>query len=132
VNDALRPSQSTGATVTTADGKSYAPPVKDNLPIWGFPTDWIDYSGKIDGKEVGIAVFDHPKNPRANWHVRAYGLNAANPFGRAQSGFPSQKGKTELVKIEKGGELKLKYAIYAHTGDAKAGKVAEAFEQFKK
>ena len=36
------------------------------------------------------------------------------------------------MKIEKGGELKLKYAVYAHTGDAKSGKVAEAYEKFKK
>ena len=69
---------------------------------------------------------------RSNWHVRAYGLNAANPFGRKRSGFPSQKGNTELLKIEKGGELKLKYGVYAHTGDVKTGKVAEAFETFKK
>ena len=36
-----------------------------------------------------------------------------------------------LLKIEKGG-LKLKYAVYAHTGDLKSGKVAEAYEEFKK
>jgi hypothetical protein len=132
VHDGFRPSEKTGATVTTADGKTITPPAKDNLPIWGYPTDWIDYSGKLNDKEVGIAVFDHPSNPRANWHVRAYGLNAANPFGRNHSGFPSQKGKTDLVQIAKGGELKLKYAVYAHTGDAKSGKVAEAFAEFKK
>ena len=132
VNDGLRPSQKGGATVTTAEGKSVDPPTKDNMPIWGYPTDWIDYSGKLDGKEAGIAVFDHPTNPRSNWHVRAYGLNAANPFGRAHSGFPSQKGKDDLLKIAKGGEMKLKYAVYAHTGDAKTGKVAEAFDAFKK
>ena len=131
-HDALRPSERTGATVTTAEGKVLPPPVKDNLPIWGHPAAWIDYSGQVDGKDVGIAVFDHPKNPPANWHVRAYGLNAANPFARAQSGFPSQKEKTELLKIEKGNALKLKYAVYAHTGDAKAGKVAEAYETFQK
>jgi hypothetical protein len=132
VNDGLRPTQSTGAIVTTAEGKSIAPPTKDNMPIWGYPTDWIDYSGKFDDKEVGIAVFDHPKNPRANWHVRAYGLNAANPFGRAHSGFPTQKDKNDLLKIAKGEELKLKYGVYAHTGDVKTGKVAEAFAELKK
>lgn len=132
-HDALRPSEKTGATVTTAEGKTVAPPVKDNLAIWGQPTAWIDYSGKVNDKDVGIAVFEHPTNThKANWHVRAYGLNAANPFAREHSGFPSQKGKTELVKIEKGGELKLRYAVYAHTGDVKTGKVAEAFEAFKK
>jgi len=132
VHDALRPNQKTGAVVTTAEGKTVTPPKLDNLPIWGYPAEWIDYSGKIDGKDVGITVFDHPKNPPALWHVRAYGLNGANPFGRAHSGFPSQKGKEDLIKIAKGRELKLKYAVYAHTGDVKSGKVAEAFAEFKK
>jgi hypothetical protein len=132
VHDGLRPSQKTGATVTTAEGKTVTPPALDNMSIWGQPSAWVDYSGVLDGKEVGIAAFDHPKNPPASWHARAYGLNAANPFGRAHSGFPSQKGKEELLKIARGGELKLKYAVYAHTGDAKAGKVAEAFAEFVK
>ena len=132
VHDALRPSLKTGATVTTAEGKTIVPPVKDNMAVWGQPAAWIDYSGTIDGKAVGVAVFDGPNNPPANWHTRAYGLHAANPFARAGSGFPSQKGKTDLLKIAKGDELKLKYAVYAHTGDAKTGKVAEAFAAFKK
>ncbi len=100
--------------------------------IWGLPSAWIHTAGKVDGKEIGVAVFDHPSNPKPAWHARAYGLVAANPFGRDHSGFPSQKGKTDLLKIAKGGEMKLKYAVYAHDGDVKAGKVAEAFEAFKK
>lgn len=134
-HDALRPNLKDGATITTAEGKTFDPGAKkltDNLPIWGHPTAWIDYSGTVDGKGVGIAVFDHRANPPANWHVRVYGLNAANPFGRELSGFPTQKGKTELVKIDKGKELKLRYAVYAHTGDVKSGRVAEAYEEFKK
>jgi len=133
VHDGLRPSLKTGATVTTAEGKIITPPVKDNMSIWGRPAQWVDYSGKLDGKDVGVTVFDHPSNPKANWHARAYGLNAANPFGRAHSGFPAEKDNpAPLLKIEKGGEMKLKYAVYAHVGDAKTGKVAEAFEAFKK
>jgi hypothetical protein len=130
-HDDLRPLQKTGATVTSAEGVVIAPPVMDNLSVWGRPSAWIDYSGSVDGKPVGITVFDHPNNPHANWHARAYGLNGANPFAREGSGFPSQKGQKELFKIEKGGELKLKYAVYAHSGDVKSGKVAEAFEEFK-
>lgn len=133
VNDAMRTESPTGGVVTAADGTTAKAPLKDNLPVWGKPSDWHDYSGMVDGKAVGVAAFDHPDNPsRANWHTRAYGLMAANPFGRDKSGFPSQKGKTDLVRIEKGNELKLKYAVYAHTGDGKAGQVAEAYEAFKK
>jgi hypothetical protein len=132
VHDALRPSVAGGGTVTTAEGKTITPPAKDNLPIWGHPAAWIDYSGKVGDKAVGVAVFDHPSNPPASWHVRAYGLNAANPFGRQRSGFPSQKGKTELLRLAKGAELKLRYGVYAHDGDATAAQVAQVYELFRK
>jgi Methane oxygenase PmoA len=110
----------------TADGGR-----KGEKAIWGHPVSWMDSSGKVDGKEVGLAVFDHPKNPvRATSHGRAYGLMAANPFGREKSFPPSQKGKTELTAMKKGDHLKLKYAAFAHTGDAKAGGVEEAYKLF--
>lgn len=131
VRDELRMEKKKGiiggdGLMTSAEGASGEP------KIWGLPSAWIHTAGKVDGKEVGVAVFDHPSNPKASWHARAYGLVAANPFGRAHAGFPSQKDKTDLLKIEKGGEMKLKYAVYAHDGDIKTGKVAEAFEAFKK
>jgi hypothetical protein len=115
-----------------AEGKACVDKKTEAL-VWGHLSDWCDYHGTVNGKVVGVAVFDHPSNKaRAAWHAREYGLMAANPFGRTVAGFPSQKGKTDLMKIEKGGELKLKYAIYAHSGDTKKGKVAEAFDVFKK
>jgi len=133
VNDALRTEISTGGTVTSSDGSTAMAPLKDNLPMWGKLADWHDYSGTVGGKRAGIAIFDHPKNPsRAAWHTRAYGLMAANPFGRAKSGFPDLKGNTDLVKIDKGKNLTFKYAIFVHDGDAKTGKVIEAYEAFKK
>ncbi|HEY3790029.1 MAG TPA: PmoA family protein [Urbifossiella sp.] len=133
VNDAMRTEIATGGTVTSADGTIAAAPMKDTLPMWGKLADWHDYSGTVNGKQAGIAIFDHPENPsRAAWHTRAYGLMAANPFGRAKSGFPIYKGNTDLVKIEKGKSLTFKYAIFVHDGDVKAGKVAEAYEAFKK
>jgi hypothetical protein len=133
VNQEMRAQLPTGGTVTAADRTAVSAPAKDNLPVWGQLSDWNDYSGTVDGKAAGIAVFDHPSNPyRAAWHTRAYGLMAANPFGRAKSGFPSQKGKTDLVRLEKGKGLTFKYAVYAHSGDVKSGKVAEAYEAFKR
>jgi hypothetical protein len=133
VHDAMRTQVATGGAVTAADGKSAKAPMKDNLPVWGQPADWNDYSGTVDGKAVGIAVFDHPSNPsRAAWHTRAYGLMAANPFGRNGSQFPSQKGNTDLFRIEKGKDATFRYGIYAHAGNASEGKVAEAYEEFKK
>jgi hypothetical protein len=40
------------------------------------------------------------------------------------------KGRTDLVHLAKGEELKLRYGLLMHAGDAKEGKVAEFFERF--
>jgi len=129
--DAMRTSRKGGGTVTSSSGKTVAAPMKDNLPLWGEVADWNDYSGTVDGKPAGLAVFADPKNPIPSaWHTRAYGLMAANPFGRDAAGFPSRKGNTELVKLAKGDHLKLRYAVYAHAGDTTEGQVAEAFKTF--
>jgi len=120
-----------GGTITSSDGKTASAGAKDNLPLWGIAADWHDYAGKVGDATAGIAIFDDPKNAhRSVWHTRAYGLMAANPFGRDGSKFPGVKGKTELVTIAKGEHLKLRYGLYAHTGDAKVGEVAKAFASF--
>jgi hypothetical protein len=81
--------------------------------VWGKPSDWCDYSGEIDGEKVGIAIFDHPKNfRRARWHVRGYGLFAANPFGlSAFTGDKTQDGSISLLPGEK---LHYKYRVVIH------------------
>jgi hypothetical protein len=133
VHDDLRTVAKAGGTVTPAGGEPAKAGAKDNLPLWGKVADWNDYSGTVGGKAVGLAVFAHPGNPtKSAWHTRAYGLMAANPFGRDHSGFPSQKGKTDLVRIEKGKSLTYRFGVYAHTGDVTGGKVAEVYEAFKK
>ncbi len=131
VPDGTRLANKDGGTITSSDGKSAIAGAKDNLPLWGIVADWHDYAGKVGDATAGISVFDDPKNThRSVWHTRAYGLMAANPFGREKSGFPGVKGKTELVTVAKGEHLKLRYGIYTHTGDAKAGEVAKAFGMF--
>ncbi len=101
--------------------------------VWGQHSAWCDYSGPIDGKVLGLAIFDDPQNPyKASWHSRGYGLMAANPFGRQGAGFPAMKGNTELAKLAKGDHLKLRYGLFIHAGDAQVGKVADAYQAFVK
>lgn len=129
INDALREAVGKEAgkgKLENAEGK-----IGEKL-IWGNQSPWCDYSGPIDGKVVGLAIFDDPANaPKACWHSRGYGLMAANPFGRDKS-FPSQKGNTKLVELAKGEHLKLRYGVLLHTGDAKGGNVAAYYNQFLK
>jgi hypothetical protein len=82
---------------------------------------WVDYTGEIGGKKVGVAVMDHPASFRAptNWHVRAYGLFAANPW--------LVRGESKLAKGE---SMTLRYRIYVHAGGPDEAKVAEVYAGF--
>jgi hypothetical protein len=125
VADSMAEQRRQGGVLENAQGK------RTEKECWGMASAWCDYSGPVDGKTVGIAIFDDPKNPSpAHWHSRGYGLMAANPFGRNQSGFPATKGRTDLVKLAKGEHLKLRYGVLVHPGDAKEGKVAEHYQEF--
>jgi hypothetical protein len=126
INEAIKEAKGKGK-LENADGKV------GEKECWGQKSAWCDYSGPLDGKVVGLAIFDDPGNKYpACWHARGYGLMAANPFGRAKSGFPAMKGNTDLVKLAKGEHLKLRYGLLIHPGDAKEGKVAEYFKEFVK
>jgi len=95
---------------------------------WGKPSPWVDYSGPVEGKTVGIAIFDHPTSFRhpTTWHVRDYGLFAANPFGYHDFGVAKPGAHTVLP----GESLRLRYRVLLHEGDAKQAGVAAAYQGF--
>jgi hypothetical protein len=97
---------------------------------WGKPASWVDYHGPVGGKTVGIAIFNHPSSFRypTGWHVRTYGLFAANPF--AQRGFAGKESKAVSYTLPQGKEIVLRYRVFLHRGDDKEGKVAEAFAEY--
>ncbi|MEW2263399.1 PmoA family protein [Streptomyces sp. NPDC047853] len=97
---------------------------------WGRPAAWCDYSGSVDGEVVGVAVLDHPDNPRhpTPWHVRDYGLLAANPFGHKDF-FPGQDGDGSLL-LDPDAPVTFQYRLVLHTGDAAAGHVADRFVDY--
>lgn len=99
--------------------------------VWGKPSDWCDDSGVIDGKEVGVAIFDNPKNSRrARWHVRGYGLFSANPFGL--SAFTGDKTQDGSVTLKPGEKLHFKYRVVIHPGDAKSADLAKLWADYIK
>lgn len=97
---------------------------------WGKSAPWCDCYGPVEGETVGIAVFDHPESLRhpTYWHVRIYGLFAANPFGvRAFTGDEGQDGRYELAA---GASITFRYRVYIHWGGTEAADVAGAYAAF--
>jgi hypothetical protein len=98
--------------------------------IWGKRADWVDYDGKVEGEDVGIAVLDHPKSFRhpTTWHARGYGLFAANPFGlRDFTRDPNQDGSWTIPERK---TLAFRYRVIIHHGDYKAANIAEACQKY--
>jgi hypothetical protein len=124
INDQIRADKGQGK-LQNAEGK-----VGEDA-CWGYRSAWTDYSGPIDGKVAGLALLADPTNQYPScWHIRGYGLNAANPFGRAKAKFPDVRGSKDLVRLAKGAHLRLRYGLVLHDGDATMGNVADIYQRF--
>lgn len=122
---------STGVKSVKEANKAKKEPGDENL-VWGKKAAWCDESGKIDGKDYGACVFDHPTNPRypTNWHVRRYGLLSPNPFGLHDfEPKTTEKGAGDF-KMEQGKPVTFKYRVVIHTGDADAAKLTEKYTEY--
>ncbi len=97
---------------------------------WGKRAAWCDYYGPVQGKTVGIAILDHPANPvhPTYWHVRDYGLFAANPFGVHD--FERKPAGAGNLNIPAGKSVTFKYRFYLHEGDEKQARVAEHYNEY--
>ena len=103
-----------------------------NDAAWGKRSPWVDYHATKDGKTYGVAIFDHPTNPRHPtwWHVRTYGLFAANPFGQHDfEGLKNEPHKGDLT-ISAGGSVSFRWRIYFHFGDEKGAGIAQRSRQY--
>ncbi|MBI3462299.1 MAG: PmoA family protein [Planctomycetes bacterium] len=97
---------------------------------WGKPAEWVDYYGPVGGDVLGIAVLNHPSSFRfpTHWHVREYGLFAANPFGLHD--FTGSDQVNGSHTIPKGESITFRYRIYIHKGDTEEAKVAEVYRAY--
>jgi len=88
------------------------------------PLPWADETGNFGGAAAlsGAAVFQHAGNPRfpAGWCLRHYGFIGVSWPG------------VEVIHLEPGQSLTLRFRVWVHDGDAQAGKVQEAYTLFAK
>lgn len=97
---------------------------------WGKPAEWVDYHGPVDGETVGVAILNHPSSFRfpTHWHVRTYGLFAANPFGLHD--FKGDDDVDGSHVLAAGESITLRYRVIFHRGDQDAAGIAEAFSRY--
>jgi len=101
--------------MSMADGKQ-----PDN--VIGKRSPWADYSARFGDRPTtsGIAIFIYPNNPGFpnGWLLREYGY-----IGLTWPGL-------DLVTVEPGKPLELRYRLWIHRGDAVRGRVAQAYAAY--
>ena len=82
----------------------------------------------MKGKTVGIAILNHPDSFRfpTTWHVRTYGLFAANPFGWKDFG-RTERGDYTLPAGE---SIRFAYRVILHKGDTASLGVPPVFQAY--
>jgi hypothetical protein len=124
VADTMRLEANKGGRIVNSEGQA-------DDAAWGMPARWVDYSGPVDGETVGVAILSHPESfrPKTRWHVRGYGLFAANPFGGKD--FPQPElAEQGAVTIPKSDDLTLRYRVLLHRGATDKAEMEKAFEEF--
>jgi hypothetical protein len=124
IAESMRVDRKTGGKIITSEG------LEDDK-AWGKPAAWVDYYGPVQGETLGIAILNHPSSFRypTHWHVRTYGLFAANPWGLHD--FTGGKENSEYT-MKKGDSFSLRYRVIFHKGNEKDGKIADAFASYTK
>jgi len=100
--------------------------------VWGHRASWVDYFGEIEGEKLGIAILDHPTNPRhpTYWHSRSYGLFAANIFGWHD--FLNDKTADGSMALDPSHALRFRYRVIIHAGDYQSATISDEYMKFSK
>lgn len=112
-------SVNSGGVLINAEGKM------SEKGTWGATSAWCDYSGMRGGLREGIAILQHPANRwfPAKWFTRDYGFFSPTPMYWPENG--------THIELAKGRELRLRYRVVVHAGDAESAGIAEVFEKYK-
>jgi predicted dehydrogenase len=104
--------------------------------IWGKQTDWVRVQAEQNNHTIGVAVFCHPSSfgfP-PYWHVRSYGLVAANPLGKFI--FETTRGvenaKQRNLTLSPNQSCFFKFRLIIHEGPMSADDIDKKFLIFSK
>jgi hypothetical protein len=114
--------------IFNADGQMYSANTPGTEETWGKRSRWCAYYGQpVEGQTATVAIIHRPDGFRFPtwWHVRAYGLFTANPFG--QSFFESDTTPPPCGQwtVAPGESLSTSYRIIIADGELSAARIAE-------
>ena len=123
VASSMDAAKKTGGRISNAEGLT-------DEKAWGKASAWVDYVGPVKDKTVGIAIINHPGSFRypTTWHVRPYGLFAANPFGWHDFGRTERGDYT----IKSGEAIEFLYRVVLHEGDTQSVNVPALADAYSK
>jgi hypothetical protein len=105
-----------------------------NKEAWGKTAAWVDFQGPVgeSAEPAGIAVLNHPASFRfpTYWHVRTYGLFAANVFGLHN--FKNSHEEDGSHTLQPGESMSFYYRVVLHRGDEREARIREAFLDYAK
>ncbi len=112
-----------GGKITNAEGKT-------DKAAWSLPSKWVDYTGPTAGSTAGITAHYHPSsfNFPCRWHVRTYGLFAANPFGVYHF---VGGDKTDGHTLPEGESLRMSFRLVLHDGPFDRAEAEKDFEAYR-
>jgi hypothetical protein len=116
--------KSSGGEMVNAEG------ARGMKNVWGKRSNWVDYSGLIDGEKIGVAIFDAASNPRhpTYWHARDYGLFALDPFG--QHAFDPSQPENNWT-LDAGQSLRFRWRVVIHSGDAGSAHIGDIYDHWR-
>ena len=85
----------------------------------------LDYSGLLDGRPVGVAIIDHPQNPRVPtpWYViRSSEMSFFTPAVICYG----------PLTLPPGGSITLRYRVIVHPGRWDAARLRQEYERFSR
>jgi len=118
-------------TVTAGTGHILTSEGKRDGAAWGTQAAWVDYTGRTQTGETGVAMLQYPGTFRypTYWHARDYGLFSANPFGLRD--FTDDKTKDGSYTLPKGANMKYAFRLILHRGGPAEAGVDEFSQQLQ-
>lgn len=102
-----------GGKIRASTGQVGADKIYDSL------AEWIEVSGAIEGREVGVVMMPHPTQKQIPWFVRDYGIHLHSPLRHAP------------MRLAAGGQFVLRVGFAAYDGKSDGSQAAAAWKKYR-